>query len=232
MYYSRWDFGRDILVADIEDWRDRIHPRRLNAKEVLTQQRLTILSSQSQKEQQNCLEEITVSENTLQGGNNLQGAKISGKNFKETRRGFNRQKQKMTLKHSMTYKQWKERSFIVITSNLEFSSTCRKKKLSVFHWNTLMLSGLLIQIWMCYKRNVLTMITRNVDPNRHLSDSWKGFTKFTLLKEKPPKRYMWSGGDWQRFKRRPDLVMYGQKFGRKLVTPLRIEKDRNGQKKD
>ena len=27
----------------------------------------------------------------------------------------------------------------------------------------------------------------NVDSNRHLSDSWKGFTKFTLLKEKPPK---------------------------------------------
>ena len=24
----------------------------------------------------------------------------------------------------------------------------------------------------------------NVDSNRHLSDSWKGFTKFTLLKEK------------------------------------------------
>ena len=33
----------------------------------------------------------------------------------------------------------------------------------------------------------------NVDANRSLSDSWKGFTKFTLLKEKPPKGYMWSG---------------------------------------
>ena len=32
-----------------------------------------------------------------------------------------------------------------------------------------------------------------VDSNRSLSDSWKGFTKFTLLKEKPPKGYMWSG---------------------------------------
>ena len=32
----------------------------------------------------------------------------------------------------------------------------------------------------------------NVDPSKHLSDSWKGFTKFTLLKEKPPKGYMWS----------------------------------------
>ena len=35
----------------------------------------------------------------------------------------------------------------------------------------------------------------NVDSSRHLSDSWKGFTKFTLLEEKPPKGYMWSGED-------------------------------------
>ena len=33
----------------------------------------------------------------------------------------------------------------------------------------------------------------NVDANRSLSDSWKGITKFTLLKEKPPKGKMWSG---------------------------------------
>ena len=33
----------------------------------------------------------------------------------------------------------------------------------------------------------------NVDLDRSLSDSWKGFTKFTLLKEKPPEGHMWSG---------------------------------------
>ena len=33
----------------------------------------------------------------------------------------------------------------------------------------------------------------NVDENRSLSDSWTGFTKFTLLNEEPPKGYMWSG---------------------------------------
>ena len=32
----------------------------------------------------------------------------------------------------------------------------------------------------------------NVDANLNLSDSWKGFTKFTLLKEKLPKRFLWS----------------------------------------
>ena len=30
----------------------------------------------------------------------------------------------------------------------------------------------------------------NVDANRSLSDSWKGFTKFTRLKEKLPKGYI------------------------------------------
>ena len=33
----------------------------------------------------------------------------------------------------------------------------------------------------------------NVDGKRNLSDSWTGFTRFTLLNETPPKRYMWSG---------------------------------------
>ena len=33
----------------------------------------------------------------------------------------------------------------------------------------------------------------NVNSSKHLSDSWRGFTKFILLKEKPPKGYLWSG---------------------------------------
>ena len=33
----------------------------------------------------------------------------------------------------------------------------------------------------------------NVDSSKHLSDSWRGFTKFILLKEKLPKGYLWSG---------------------------------------
>ena len=33
----------------------------------------------------------------------------------------------------------------------------------------------------------------NVDGSRDLSDPWTGFTQFTLLEEKPPDGYMWSG---------------------------------------
>ena len=32
----------------------------------------------------------------------------------------------------------------------------------------------------------------NIDGSRDLSDSWTGFTQFTLLEEKPPDGYMWS----------------------------------------
>ena len=33
----------------------------------------------------------------------------------------------------------------------------------------------------------------NIDGSRDLSDSWTGFTQFTLLEEKAPDGYMWSG---------------------------------------
>ena len=33
----------------------------------------------------------------------------------------------------------------------------------------------------------------NVNGSRDLSDPWTGFTHFTLLEEKPPDGYMWSG---------------------------------------
>ena len=37
------------------------------------------------------------------------------------------------------------------------------------------------------------MTNWNVDGNRNLSDSWTGFTRFTLLNETPPKGFQWSG---------------------------------------
>ena len=46
----------------------------------------------------------------------------------------------------------------------------------------------------------------NIDGSRDLSDSWTGFTQFTLLEEKPPNGYMWSGWRLTRKQRtsRPD----------------------------
>ena len=79
----------DCLVADIEELENmnasEIHPRRLNAKEVLTPQRVNILYSQKQTERQNCQEETTNSENPVQGGNKLKGVKISVERFRNKR---------------------------------------------------------------------------------------------------------------------------------------------------
>ena len=49
------------------------------------------------------------------------------------------------------------------------------------------------------------------------------FTKFTVLKEKPPKGYMWSRGDKQRFKQLPDLIICGWE------KPHRRKRSKNGQ---
>ena len=47
----------------------------------------------------------------------------------------------------------------------------------------------------------------NVDSSKHLPDSCRGSTKFTILKEKPPKDTCGPVRDWQRLKRLPDHIM-------------------------
>ena len=49
----------------------------------------------------------------------------------------------------------------------------------------------------------------NIDGSRDLSDPWTGFTQFTLLEEKAPDGYMWSGGRLTRkqLTSRPDFFL-------------------------
>ena len=51
---------------------------------------------------------------------------------------------------------------------------------------------LLIRIWMSSKSDA-SIDYWNIDGSRDLSDSWTGFTQFTLLVEKHPNGCMWSG---------------------------------------
>ena len=53
----------------------------------------------------------------------------------------------------------------------------------------------------------------NIDGSRDLSDPWTGFTQFTLLQEKPPDGYMWSGGRLMRNSLHPGQIIYGQSSG-------------------
>ena len=82
--------------------------------------------------------------------------------------------------------------FIVITLNLEFSSSCREKNHSQYPLKY-------IDVTRSTHTNVEMMQEKrindywNVDGDRTLSYSWTGFWKFTLLNEKHPPGNMWSG---------------------------------------
>ena len=85
-----------------------------------------------------------------------------------------------------------EASFSVITLNPESNFTCRDKNHSLFQLKY-------IDVNRTTRTNLDVMLERriddhwNLDGSRDLSDPWTGFTQFTLLEEKPPDGYLWSG---------------------------------------
>ena len=58
----------------------------------------------------------------------------------------------------------------------------------------------------------------NVDGGRELSDTWTGFTRFTILKEKPPDGYTWSRRRLTKNKRPSDQTLCGLRFGK--ICPM------------
>ena len=179
--------------------------------------------SQSQMEQPNCLEERRRPRIHSEAGTTCEEWRISEKNFQETRKGPNRQtKQKMTLKPAMSSGQSNWISFIVITSNLEFKSTCRKKNHSQYHWNAWTWPGLRTRIWTCCRKAVQTTVGMSMriqvcqihGQDSRCSQYWAR----NLLKEK-----RCPGGDLQRFRQLPGL-----KFGPKWEEQFRKRRSRDG----
>ena len=143
---------------------------------------------------------------------------------------LNRQNPEMTLKPVPIFFRSKVASSVVITMNLGFNSMCRRKKHSLFHWNILTLLGQLTLIWMCYKRSGLTIVEMSIRAEI-CQILGKDAQSSLYWKRNLQKDIYGPGRDWQRFKQLPDQITYGQKHGRKLVKPLRFEKNKNGQKK-
>ena len=94
----------------------------------------------------------------------------------------------MTLKPVPTFGRSKLTSSTVITMNLEFNSTCRRKKHSLFPFPLEY-----IDVARSTHPDLDVLQEKkiddywNVDSSKHLSGSWRRFTKFILLKEKSPK---------------------------------------------
>ena len=166
--------------------------------------------------QEHCQEETTNSENPLEGGNRPQGVKISEENFKVNRESLNRQTQQMTPKPVPTSGRSMVISTIVITLNLEFNSTCRRKKQFPIPLKYIDVSRTThTDLDVMQEKRVDD--NWNVDLNRSLSDSWKGLPYW---KKNFPQDFCRPGRRQTKFKRLPD-----QKFGPNLVKPLRIERN-------
>ena len=74
---------------------------------------------------------------------------------------------------------------------------------------------------------------RKVDGNRNLSDSWTGFTRFTLLNESPPRGYMWSGERLTKIQptSRPDHIC-PDAWTRVWKSRAEKKKNKNGQSRN
>ena len=103
----------------------------------------------------------------------------------------------------------REISFVAITWNLESTCACRGKNHFLFRWDISTLP----------EKNVDHYW--NVDGDRELSDTWNGFTRFTILKDKPPDGFSWSK---ERLTR--SLTSYGQKCGNMSDASKRKEKQK------
>ena len=136
--------------------------------------------SRLQMVQQNFQEETTNSENPLQGGNQCvrsdESTWIISRRIGRVSSGRTNRWRWSPCRRGRS----KVISFIVITMNLEFNSTCRRKKHSLFRWSTLMSHGLLIPIWTSCKKTLECRFEQTLG-------------EICPQKEKPPMVYMWSG---------------------------------------
>ena len=116
----------DILIADIEELEkldaSEIHPRRLNAQEVLiTPKRLRICISCGRWFSKIIREKLRIAKTHSETG------------IQAMEKSFNLQKQQLTRKHGKTSGLFKEISYILIKLNREFNFSCQEKIHSLYH---------------------------------------------------------------------------------------------------
>ena len=133
--------------------------------------------------------------------------------FEEVRRSLHQEtKSRVTQKAATIFGRSKGITFVVFTSNLEFSWCVLKEQgtfpIPLTYVNVTRATHTSLDVFQESRVDNYW----NTDMNRNLSKSWTGFTKFKILNEKIPKGYMWSSGRLvKKFKQLPDLTICGQK---------------------
>ena len=145
----------------------------------------------------------------------------SSKHFEANRKGFNREKQEMTLKPGETL--------------VRFNATSMYRhhigpRVQFYVPNTLAWPELLVPIWTCCEKSVLTIVGMWTRIDVFFQILGKGCTKFTLLKENLQRDTSCPGGRLTKIQAtaRPEKVWpeVWTKIGKK---PLRREQSKNGQ---
>ena len=202
-----------IMIADIEELEKMdasdLHARMLNAKEVLTPQRMEISYFLWQMGQSKPLEEINVWEHLSKGSSRTRrGTRSSSRRIRRTL--FSNPLQADSTRDDAEAKNdfwsmsgnFKNRHHVEprvkLYSPREESFPITLKYIDVtrntHHWK---------YCWTIFFDDYW-----NVDGERELSDAWTGFTRFILLNERPPNGYTWSGWNVRENKQtsRPDDV--------------------------
>ena len=178
-WWSRGEFGKEIFWSrTLRNWKildaAEIHPRRIIAREVFdATKELTFLYSRHQKVQPNCLEEIMESENPLSTSRKL--GEVSTVRNKRWR---------WRTKRFLVYPRWLHLSSSQRTSGPALRAERRNIPNSTeLHWRNQDDA----HKFGCVARKPYRWLLECRCGSRDVSDSWTGFTKFTLLNEKPPK---------------------------------------------
>ena len=182
MYCTRWESGKETLVADIEELEkmdaSEIHAEKPNAKEVSTRVSGEKFKIPNRRWNSQTIWKRSGSENIhLDTGQKAQTEKIK-EIFKGNQTGhlqFHfKTHRRMMVKPEMIFGTFEGTTFTVITLNRESNCTCPGKHHSQFHWNISTLP----------ERQILPWIFWHVDGDREWSDTWTGFTRFSLLNER------------------------------------------------
>ena len=138
---------------------------------------------------------------------------------------------RMPVKQLMISGPCQETSCTAITSNAESNFTRREKNHSLFHWNTLTSPELQERIWMLCKKAASMTIGISMDQEISLI---RGQVSLTLLywKRNLQTYLCGPGRTWQKGKRHPGQIIYGQNYGRNWEEMLSWRRSRNGQWKN
>ena len=212
----------DIMVADIEELdkmdASEIHARRLNAKEVLTPKNWWTFYVSDRRWNSQIIWRRSGSENIHLNQGQPAPRRRTRKSSRRIRRVFT------TTSRLIAGCWWSKperlndsgpfqgTTFTVITLNRESNCTCREKNHSQFHYDT-------SNVTRATSTTLDVMLERrtddywNIEGDRDVSDSWTGFTRFTILDGKPPMGIHGLGSGWRRSKRHPGPIT-GQKNGK------------------